>query len=492
MPKADTVKPKSSVLKHTLVSEGTAMHRTSVERFARERDILQSIEDTCFDLDVLNSLSGVALEDHLHQAIEQIKPLRHPRILEELFAMGAMHPDPEIRKLCLRHAASLAKVERSARELIVWLLGDSEDHVLFEAIRLAGRERIGEAVGDLMSISGPASLGMVANSRPVGVGAALVLRSLTQIFGTTDPNRLKRLEEEYTRDGSLPPGTLFDDMALYQGSSLPDVPGMTRIPAGEYITGIDPDDLPEFRFDCSDVIPRSTVYLPEFLIDTFPVTNAAYDAWAESDAAQAHILCHPDEPDNKDHRRGTRRDPRCKPDHPVSGVDWFDAYAYCAHHGKELPSEFEWEKAARGTDGRLFPWGNEWNSEAVQWAEKVFDQRIDSIQAWRKLLQEHNEHYPALLTVSVQAHPAGRSPYGVAGMIGNTWEWTRTNFFTRQPMNPRTKGRPRPEWITAPESFAVIRGGAWSSIGEVLSTFFRGRDLFSDRHNEIGFRGVIR
>jgi formylglycine-generating enzyme required for sulfatase activity len=268
---------------------------------------------------------------------------------------------------------------------------------------------------------------------------------------------------------------------------------MVKVPAGEFTVGIDPELLPQPKFDCSDATPASRHVLPDFFIDALPVTNAQYDAWATSAWAQGHVLCHPDEPEDKDHRRGTRRDPRLQhPDHPVAGIDWYDACAYCAHHGKELPSELEWEKAARGTDGRLYPWGNEWDPTAVRWAGAVFGCDIPDIHRWRQILQNHDETFPAELTVPVGSFPRNRSPYGVMDLVGNTWEWTRTNIVSRQDMQPEVKGRPRAEWITADQSFPVIRGGAWSSIPEEISTFFRGRDLLTDRHNEIGFRGVVR
>lgn len=468
------------------------MHRTSIDRFAHELALLRDVEIAYFDPNVLDALSGRDLDLHLRQALQKIGTLRHPRVLEELFATGAIHPDPDVRKFCLRYAARLAQKEPAARELVVWLLGDDEDHVIFEAIRIAGRERVGEAVGDLITISGPASNVMFGNvSRPVGVGGTLVVRALVQIFGTENPYLLRRLEHTFEDEGKLPEGTTFDDSVLYSENPS-DVAGMTRVPAGKFVSGINEDSLEELRFDCSDVIPSSTVYLPEFLIDTYPVTNEQYDEWASSEEVQEHLLCHPDEPEGKDHRRNTWRDSRFGPKHPAVGVDWFDAYSYCAHHGKELPSEFEWEKAARGADGRLFPWGNDWDDEAARWAGAVFDQPIDDIWTWTKLLQQHDESFPSEVTTPVDAHPTGNSPYGVADMVGNAWEWTRTNSFTRRDLKPQTAERPRPEWATAEESFVVLKGGAWSCIPEEVSTFFRGRDILTDRHNEIGFRGAIR
>lgn len=193
---------------------------------------MQTIEAKYLDRNVLDQLTGLELELHLQKAQQAISTFHHPRILQELFAIGATHSDQEVRKLIMRHAATLAHSEPGARELVVWLLGDDEDHVVFEAIRLAGRQRIAEAVDELIKISGPASVGLKQSSKPVGVGASLVMKALVQIFGTSDPVHLAELEEAYFRDGTLPPEVLYNDRNRYTDSVLPDMPGMVRIPGG--------------------------------------------------------------------------------------------------------------------------------------------------------------------------------------------------------------------------------------------------------------------
>jgi formylglycine-generating enzyme required for sulfatase activity len=467
------------------------VHRTSIERFARDRqrfdEFSKRIQEWSTEAGAAcrhrRSLCGDAL-------LDLIRPVRHPHVMHEVCGFGATHREPEVRRLLLRFAEERAHAELAARELVVWLLSDDEDFVVFEAIRLAGRCRIGEAVGELLAVSGPAST--LGSTKPVGVGASLVRDSLQRIFGTTDHHLLRELEQAYMDEGGPPPETLWADRSLYRPDDLPDVPGMVRIPGGEFVVGVDATEVPEPVFDVTDAMPRRVEYLPDFLIDSRPAINAEYDAWAATVEATTHELCHPDEPEGKDHGRGSRRDRRFGGDHPVVGVDWFDAYAYLAAHGKELPSELEWERAARGVDGRHYPWGDEWDPEATQWAGRVFGRDISDLEIWRGLLRSHDEAHPAVTTVSAGSNPRGRTPEGVADLAGNAWEWTRTNFFTRAPMNPMTSGRARPEWATAAESFAVIRGGAWSSYREQLAGYFRGRDLLTDRHNEITFRGVIR
>ena len=465
-------------------------HRTSIESFRKDQK--------AFD-EFINRLSEW-LEGDLREEfsrgmqgsplIDIIRPVRHPHITSEIFAFGAIHPRPEVRFLLLQFAKSRAKSDLAARDLIVWLLQDDEDFIVFDAIRTVGQLRLGEGVSELISISGPAS--NLGSSKPVGVGASQVRLALSQVFNTVDHHYLERYEEEYFESGKLPKETQWDESFLYEPENLPEASEMVRIRGGDFISGVNPENHPNPTFDVTDCFHERVEKLPDFLIDHAPVSNREYDEWADSNSAISHEFCHPDEPEEKDHRRGSRIDARFEPEHPVVGVDWFDAYAYLAAHGKELPSELEWERAARGKVGNLYPWGNEWNPEATQWAGNVFNTDITDLSAWRTLLRNHNTSYPSITTVPIASNPQGKTPEGVYDLVGNAWEWTRTNFFTRSTMSPETNGRPRPEWATAEESFAVIRGGAWSSFREQTTGYFRGRDLITDRHNEITFRGIIR
>jgi formylglycine-generating enzyme required for sulfatase activity len=137
-----------------------------------------------------------------------------------------------------------------------------------------------------------------------------------------------------------------------------------------------------------DELPQHRVFVSEFLISKYPVTNAQYAAYARAKGLPLDI-------------------PAGKENHPVVRVSWEEAVSFCEWASQvtsqhvRLPREAEWEKAARGTDGRLYPWGNTWDPSALNTAEQG----------------------PSDVTSVDRYSPAGDSPYGVADMAGNVWEW---------------------------------------------------------------------
>jgi len=171
-------------------------------------------------------------------------------------------------------------------------------------------------------------------------------------------------------------------------------PEMVLIPAGDFLMGSDPS-VDKWARD--DEQPQHTLSLPDYYLAKTPLTNAQYAAFVQ---ATGHR-----QPEHwKD-----RKPPSGQEDHPVVYVSWYDAVAYCnwlsSVTGKpyRLPSETEWEKGARGTDGRIYPWGNQWDAERCHTVESGKGD-----------------------TTPVGAYPQGASPYGLLDMAGNVWEWTRS------------------------------------------------------------------
>ena len=239
--------------------------------------------------------------------------------------------------------------------------------------------------------------------------------------------------------------------------------GMVYVPAGEFIMG--GSRLGNERLRVERIAKG-------FFIQEAAVSNKEYRAFAEyMRSANDHAKCHPMEPRHKNHWPETNfsgaaatdvivtalpDDYFTNPeydDYPVVNVDWWDAYAFAAWRGWRLSLEMEWEKAARGIDGRAFPYGNAFDASACNVAESGTHR-----------------------TVRVRSHPAGRSPYGCFEMSGNVWEWCADLFHASEPEASPTR---------------VLRGGS-STRGRVKAgaAFRNGRHV-ADRWIARGFRCVL-
>lgn len=187
------------------------------------------------------------------------------------------------------------------------------------------------------------------------------------------------------------------------------LPGMVRVPAGPFMMGCAPHD-----HTCRDGArhfrgehPYREVWLDSFDIDRLEVTVADYRRCVTAGACTMSEMIHP----------------RClwgvpgRDDHPINCVRWIDANAYCSWAGKRLASEAEWEKAARGTDGRIYPWGNQLPGPT---RANLCDARCAP--SWPKFpAVEWDDGHEDIAPVG--SYPAGASPYGVLDMIGNVEEW---------------------------------------------------------------------
>jgi formylglycine-generating enzyme required for sulfatase activity len=146
-------------------------------------------------------------------------------------------------------------------------------------------------------------------------------------------------------------------------------------------------------------------------------------------------------------------------DFPVTMVSWDDAAAYCAWAGGSLPTERQWEKAARGMDARVFPWGNQWDPQRCRDFQVVSGEQPPfqraAVLAW---LLTHNPVFEG--PAKVGSYPSGASPYGCLDMSGNVDEWC-LDFYDRKAYEGYQKGRLAPP---ATGDYRILRGGSWYSI----------------------------
>ena len=278
---------------------------------------------------------------------------------------------------------------------------------------------------------------------------------------------------------------------------------MVVVPAGRAIMGDDsaggpqrpPSRLPDH--DCKDTYyrdvkeiwgklsagegPAHLVTLSSFRIDATPVTNGQYHRYMNAIAAAGEDRWkHPDEPPDKTRRPHYWPDAKWNKDlYPVVGVDWYDAYAYCNWTDRRLPTDAEWERAARGEDGRKWPWGSTWIPDGANlMAEGELRHRGIDGRPWpwpvfsfggdASPLYTTGDGYENLAPVGV--FPAGASPYGVLDMAGQVFEWV-ADWYTSDALHdgPDPTGPPDGD-------LKVLRGGAFLFDERFATTTFRHAD----------------
>ncbi len=233
--------------------------------------------------------------------------------------------------------------------------------------------------------------------------------------------------------------------------------GLVKVPAGKFTMGSNDGGV--------DEKPIHEVHLDAFWIDRTEVTVEAYRKCVDAGGCAA---------------AGTGRgcnwrdvtDGGCDPENfhreerPVNCVDWNQAVGYCSWAGERLPTEAEWEKAARGVDGRTYPWGNAPASRAYA------------------VMDDGGDDRDADSTRPVGSLPRGRSPYGALDMAGNVWEWVSDwyakDYYASTPFrNPSgpSSGTQR-----------VVRGGAWDDHPEGVRASIRDQDSPTVSSYDVGFR----
>ena len=206
---------------------------------------------------------------------------------------------------------------------------------------------------------------------------------------------------------------------------------MVFIPAGHFIFGTDQTDesaealsmgIPKPWY--ADETPEKKIFLKGFYIDQYEVTNRRYKIYVDDVGAES-----PPNWEKNNYPEGQGK-------HPVAWVTWYDAANFCQWAGKNLPSEKQWERAARGTDGKNYPWGNAFDIQSANLAQAT---------GQKTRLKD------------VGAFPQGASPDGVHDLIGNVWEWVEDDY------NPYPGNADKSDYFNA--GLKVIRGHSASDIG---------------------------
>jgi formylglycine-generating enzyme required for sulfatase activity len=222
----------------------------------------------------------------------------------------------------------------------------------------------------------------------------------------------------------------------------PPPPGMVFVPAGEFLMGSDdPTANPDER-------PLRKVFVPAFYIDRFEVTNRRYREF------------------KTDHRH-----PPGEEDLPVTFVLKRDAEDFCRRAGRRLPTNAEWEKAARGTDGRVYPWGNEFHEGYANLDPRSSGKKGAVCKLPLAASGSHGKRPGG-------SFPNGVSPYGCQDMAGNVWEWVSDVWMDRDLL-----GRPK-----AGTARGIIRGGAHSYPSLHARTSHQGFEDVATTCHDVGFR----
>ena len=260
--------------------------------------------------------------------------------------------------------------------------------------------------------------------------------------------------------------------AQVDGDDVAALDGMVLIPGGMFRMGS--------KGRSTGDSPDHEVHVDPFHIDAREVTNAQYRRFLEAVIREGHARCHPAEAKAKDHTPRYWTDPRFNgASFPVVGVDWYDAYAYAAHAGKHLPTEAQWEKAARSGEGLEYPWGR--SDEATDHTRANFDPLAGEGGA---TLADQGQARPFPAPTGPKAVGSYPAYSGIHDIVGNVEEWCfdwyDADYYRRSPReNPAGPSR---------GALKVVRGGSWHhGKGRASTRYTHAPD---ERTSFLGFRCV--
>lgn len=251
---------------------------------------------------------------------------------------------------------------------------------------------------------------------------------------------------------------------------------MVKIPSGTFKRGSAFEETKKHLADCKkndkscslwwfkDEYPDRLIFLKSFWIDKYEVSNSRYLEFVK---ATGHRPALDDSCATDKCREGNLWDGTTFPERinnqPVTQVSWYDADAYCKWRHKRLPSEAEWEKAARGPSGNKYPWGNGPPKNRATFQRK-----------WQGVFT----------LTDVDSYPNGVSIYGIHNMAGNVWEWVDDWYH----MNYYRIGRKKNPKGPASGEFKMVRGGSWVNFPDTLRSALRRWSRPDVRFNDTGFR----
>jgi eukaryotic-like serine/threonine-protein kinase len=327
--------------------------------------------------------------------------------------------------------------------------------------------------------SGSGKLGLFVG---LGMAAVAAIGGVVYVVGSKKDQATAPLpppSASVAASAALPPSSASAAPSAAAASAASCPSDMIPIPGGSFFMGND-DALPIEK-------PAHQVVLAPYCMDRFEVSVEKYKACSDAGRCKRAGSTN-DWPDisAKDQKvfdpLCNVRDPEARAKHPINCVDWEMSEKYCREQGRRLPTEAEWEFAARGPDGRKYPWGdddpsagfmNACGKECVAWGTK---NGVDE-----KAMYDSDDGFPT--TAPVGSFPKGASRYGVEDVVGNVWEWV-ADFY-----GPYTKDEQNAPTGPAQGEERVIRGGSWNaSYASWVRPTFRYKDTPTKRSYGIGFR----